>query len=159
MNNIITVFLTLLLTLVNLSNAAADNIDSNRADRSDESSSFLPKYGNWCGLNHPSDPLTAPPPIDTLDSICREHDYCYLANGHMNCDCDSAFIQAINANQRRFSGSEKLLAHTLRVYFRESPCYADQKDKIAPTRVLTGLVKQTDASTRHRLQKIDAQSE
>ncbi|ODB99618.1 hypothetical protein A3197_11865 [Candidatus Thiodiazotropha endoloripes] len=159
MNNIITFFLTLLLTLVNLSNAAADEIDTNRVDRTEESSSFLPKYGNWCGLNHPSDPLTAPPPIDTLDSICREHDYCYLANGHMNCDCDSAFIQAIKANRPRFSASEKLVAHTLRVYFRGSPCYGDQKDKIAPTRVLTGIVKQTDASTRHMLQKINALSD
>ncbi|MCG8016521.1 MAG: hypothetical protein JAY97_09925 [Candidatus Thiodiazotropha sp. 'RUGA'] len=159
MNNNIVLFLTLLSTLLALSNAAADVANTQSIDRSEERSSFFPKYGNWCGLNHPNDPLTAPPPIDTLDSICREHDFCYLANGHMDCECDSAFIRAINANRQRFSGSEKLVAHTLRVYFRGSPCYGDQQDKIAPTRVLTSIVEKANARNKYMIKKIKTLSE
>jgi hypothetical protein len=142
-----------------MAQAGAEEPNTPVEDSEEESSSLMPKYGNWCGLNHPKDPLTAPPPVDTLDSICKQHDFCYLANGHMDCSCDSDFIQAINANRQKFAKTENLVAHTFRVYFRGSPCYGDQKDKIAPTRVLTGLAKKADTRTRQVIKQFKAVSE
>jgi hypothetical protein len=155
-SSLITLFL--LISLLSLT-IHADEVNKVAEDSSEENSSLMPKYGNWCGLNHPKDPLNAPAPVDILDSICRQHDFCYMANGHMDCNCDGDFIQAINSNRQRFNGSEKLVAQTFRVYFRGSPCYGDQKDKIAPTRVLTGLAKKADERTKQVIKKIKTMSE
>ncbi|MEJ2621543.1 MAG: hypothetical protein P8163_15145 [Candidatus Thiodiazotropha sp.] len=157
-SNVISLFLLFLL-IIFIAQASAEETNTPTDNSEEESSPLMPTYGNWCGLNHPKDPLTAPPPVDTLDSICKQHDFCYLANGHMDCNCDSDFIQAINANRQKFAKTESLAAHTFRVYFRGSPCYGDQKDKIALTRALTGLAKKADARTQQVINKFKAASE
>ncbi|MCG8488907.1 MAG: hypothetical protein MI756_15640 [Chromatiales bacterium] len=154
MNGIKINFLLCVLMLLSGSNLIADeNADT------DESSSLMPKYGNWCGLNHPLNPELAAPPIDILDAICRQHDFCYLTRGHMDCECDSEFNRAVVANKQRFSSTERLVAGTFRIYFRGSPCYGDQKDKAPPTRVITGIVEKADARTKQVIQKIKTVTE
>jgi hypothetical protein len=61
---------------LSLSVNAENGVDesSSQAQES-ETSTLMPNYGNWCGLNHPKDINTASDPIDNLDSICKEHDY------------------------------------------------------------------------------------
>ncbi|MCG7943256.1 MAG: hypothetical protein AB2733_20205 [Candidatus Thiodiazotropha taylori] len=122
-------------------------------------SSLMPKYGNWCGLNHPTNPKTAEPPIDILDAICRQHDICYLIRGHMDCECDSEFNRAVVANKERFSATERFVAGTFRIYFRGSPCYGDQREKVPATRVITGIVEKADTRTKQVIQRFKAVTE
>ncbi|MDQ7015404.1 MAG: hypothetical protein Q9N68_03395 [Gammaproteobacteria bacterium] len=37
----------------------------------------VPLYGNWCGPNHPSNPLNAAAPINEIDAACQQHDLAY----------------------------------------------------------------------------------
>ncbi|MES9941890.1 MAG: hypothetical protein ABW104_03755 [Candidatus Thiodiazotropha sp. 6PLUC2] len=129
--------------------------DLAEAEEAEESSSVMPKYGNWCGLNHPSNPEKAEEPIDTLDAICKRHDLCYLDKGHMSCECDGEFNRDVVTNLSRFTGPEKILAHTFRIYFRGSPCYGNQKDKIAPTRVLSSIAKKADIRTKEIIRELE----
>lgn len=56
----------------------------------------MPMHGNWCGPNHPSNPLEASyPPIDPLDEACRQHDVCIAAKGTGDCGCDIAFMNTL----------------------------------------------------------------
>ncbi|MET0028203.1 MAG: hypothetical protein ABW101_11250 [Candidatus Thiodiazotropha sp.] len=126
--------------------------------------SLMPTYGNWCGRDHPHDPENAQAPIDRLDEICRNHDLCYIEKGHMACECDSQFNREIvsGLHEHRFTGSTKLLAHTFRAYFRGSPCVGSSKDKLAPTRVLSAVVKGADRNAErllHRIQSISGHPE
>ncbi len=134
------------------------------ADNTDEGISLMPTYGNWCGRDHPHDPQNAQGPIDRLDEICRNHDLCYIEKGHLSCECDSQFNREVVAGlqENRFTGSTKVLAHTFRAYFRGSPCIGSTQDKLAPTRVLTAVVKGADRKAErliNRIQSITGKSE
>ena len=125
-------------------------------ETTEESSTLMPTYGNWCGRNHPLNPESADKPVDILDAICQRHDLCYVDKGHMSCECDSEFVSAVvsNLKEKRFTGSQKVLAHTFRAYFRGSPCSGNPKDKLAPTRMLTNATKQASRRTEQLINRI-----
>ncbi|MET0065742.1 MAG: hypothetical protein ABW076_05305 [Candidatus Thiodiazotropha sp.] len=128
------------------------------ATSADAKTSLMPTYGNWCGRDHPQNPENAQAPIDRLDEICRNHDLCYLERGHMACECDSQFNKEIvsGLHENRFTGSTKLLAHTFRAYFRGSPCVGSSKDKLAPTRILSAVVKGADRNAERFIRRIQS---
>jgi hypothetical protein len=159
MNKALFVFLIIFSVFALKAEEANQEVDITETDGAEKSSSLMPKYGNWCGLNHPTDPETADEPIDILDAICKNHDFCYIEKGHMSCECDSEFNREVVSNQSRFTGQEKILARTFRIYFRGSPCYGDQKDKIAPTRMLSSIVKKADTRTKEILSKVKSIAE
>jgi len=37
----------------------------------------VPLYGNWCGPNYPSNPISAAAPINEIDAACQQHDLAY----------------------------------------------------------------------------------
>ncbi len=98
-------------------------------------------YGNWCGLNHPADPSTAPAPIDQLDTSCQRHDQCYVDKGQFNCECDAnlqkEISDALKANQ--YQGESKHFARTVHHYFKGSPCNGTPKSKTGPTKVIQNI--------------------
>lgn len=56
----------------------------------------IPMHGNWCGPNHPSNPVEASfQPIDPLDEACRQHDLCVAARGYGSCGCDIGFMETL----------------------------------------------------------------
>jgi len=55
----------------------------------------IPVYGNWCGLNHPSTPALAGPPVNALDAACMRHDICTANRGRFDCGCDLAFMNEL----------------------------------------------------------------
>lgn len=57
------------------------------------------------------------PPLNTLDSLCRDHDYCYDTRGYNNCICDQEFITAIAKNKDRMGSLEKKQALGAQAYF------------------------------------------
>lgn len=103
-------------------------------------------YGNWCGLNHPTDMTTAAEPIDLLDSQCKTHDYCYFEKGDFDCGCDRTMVLDIDQNQkmRRFTTEQYLLAQNIKLHFALSPCNGDVNgNKALPTRILTHVYKKS----------------
>jgi len=59
----------------------------------------VPVYGNWCGLNHPSNPLLAGPPVNALDAACMRHDICTANRGRFDCGCDLAFMNELRTTR------------------------------------------------------------
>lgn len=55
----------------------------------------VPVYGNWCGLNYPSIPAQAGPPVNALDAACMRHDICTANRGRFDCGCDLAFMNEL----------------------------------------------------------------
>ncbi|MES9834071.1 MAG: hypothetical protein ABW139_17680 [Candidatus Thiodiazotropha sp. DIVDIV] len=159
MKNTILFLFTMCSVFSLIAEESNQEIDVPMIDEAEESSSLMPTYGNWCGLNHPKSPENAGDPIDILDGICKQHDICYLERGHMDCGCDSEFNESVVLNINKFTRSEKLFARTFRIYFRGSPCYGDQKDKIAPTRVFTTIAEKTNARTRQILNRAESSVE
>jgi hypothetical protein len=156
MNNTL-LFLLFVLTAFTLkAEESAQALTLTETEEPEEGSSVMPKYGHWCGRNHPKDPEHADEPINTLDASCKKHDLCYLEKGHMACECDSEFNNEVVAylKENRLTGTEKVLAHTFRAYFRGSPCFGNPKDKLAPTRLVTGVVKKADQRTEQIIRRI-----
>jgi hypothetical protein len=150
----------ILLSCSSLLLQAAD-IDVNREltgndIQTEEDSSLMPTYGNWCGANYPKDIEHAGKPIDKLDSICKEHDYCYLEKGYLSCECDSNLTHSISLGleENQFSGKEKIYSHTIFTYFKNSPCSGDHRNKLAPTRAIQSVVKTTETITKKVIGKI-----
>jgi hypothetical protein len=119
-------------------------------------SSIMPRYGNWCGLNHPVNIESAEDPIDDLDSICKTHDYCYIEKGYLSCECDSEFTNSIEIGLRenRFAAREKFFSHSFRTYFKNSPCNGDHRDKFAPTRTIQNVVKKAGDVSKGVIRKV-----
>ncbi len=59
----------------------------------------VPVYGNWCGLNYPSNPALAGPPVNALDAACMRHDICTANRGRFNCGCDLAFMNELRTTR------------------------------------------------------------
>jgi hypothetical protein len=106
----------------------------------------VPVHGHFCGPLHPVlkskddneklKELRSIYPLDDLDILCQEHDFCYLQNGYFNVRCDDNFyLQLNNINFERISKiqydycegyKEILLTHTKGnhmglIYIGESP--------------------------------------
>ncbi len=73
-----------------------------------------PVYGNWCGPKYGSGT-----PIDILDMGCKKHDQCYGTRGYHKCSCDQDFVQYINKNIGKMSGSQKTMATAVKVWLLE----------------------------------------
>lgn len=73
-----------------------------------------PAYGNWCGPNYGSGT-----PIDILDAGCRTHDKCYGSRGYHKCSCDRDFLNHINRNISKMSGSQKTSANAMKVWLNK----------------------------------------
>lgn len=101
------------------------NITDSQQYPDQEKLSIMPRYGHWCGPNFPKRlSPDAPAPIDTLDTLCKKHDYCYEEQGYMACDCDRQFSQeiALQLELNHFKGTEELFAHALTTYFENALC-------------------------------------
>jgi hypothetical protein len=133
----------------------SENVSIN-GTQENETSSLMPNYGNWCGLNHPKDIDNAQDPIDNLDSICKEHDYCYLEKGYLSCECDRNFTDsvALGLIENQFTGKEKLFSHTFRAYFKNSPCSGDHSNKLAPTRAVQNVINNAEEVTKSVINKL-----
>ena len=67
----------------------------------------VPLYGNWCGPGHPQNTTMAPAPIDFVDTACMNHDMCYEKKGYLNCACDQAFQEELQAGFAETGKTEK----------------------------------------------------
>ena len=142
-------------------NPAAGDSELLNADEKDEEKSsplalLLPKYGNWCGPNHPVNIDSAEDPIDKLDAACRRHDMCYAANGYLACECDATFREEVEAGllNDAFEGNERHFARTFRAYFHGSPCNGDAGDKFAPSRAIHNVVNKAAETGKRVVDKI-----
>lgn len=82
----------------------------------------LDVYGNWCGPGHSGGPDHDWAAIDTLDSLCRTHDFCYEDRGYFACSCDNALIKGITSNSDVMTGTEQAMAVVVAAYFLAAPC-------------------------------------
>ena len=76
-------------------------------------------HGNWCGPGVPA-PGTTPPPIDSLDRICKTHDRCYLNKGYLDCSCDQELMNGIVRGREYYKLSE--VEKKILNYFQSSTC-------------------------------------
>ena len=98
-------------------------------------------YGNWCGLDHPTDVAANPLPIDALDAACRRHDLCYTQRGFLSCECDAEFTQELRGEiaNSTYTGLQLATARATHAHFAASPCVGDMKAKTRPVRFLKGV--------------------
>lgn len=117
--------------------------DASNQDSQSFMSAIAPKYGNWCGPDHPKDIHNANAPVDSLDSACKRHDLCYETKGYLNCECDKKLNQEIvqGIKQKQYQRAEAVFARSIHNYFRASPCSGDHSSKIAPSRAVHNLIK------------------
>ena len=54
----------------------------------------LPFYGNYCGRGH-GDPTGNTPPVDAVDTVCRQHNLCYGLLGDFDRRCDRDLIESM----------------------------------------------------------------
>lgn len=73
----------------------------------------IPIWGNWCGPGYGEGI-----PKDVLDSLCKQHDLCYVSEGYWNCQCDRDFIVGISKNLRRMGFRQRMTAIVIREFFR-----------------------------------------
>lgn len=140
-------YCSLMLLIVACSNSPTRNSQTNH--NSGQANSSMPSisiYGNWCGPEHPKDLTslnTPPPPVDQLDRLCMQHDYCYLKRGNFNCDCDSAFSLGVDnaIKAGNIQGTTAITARSFKYHFNASPCDGNSKNKLAPTRALQSIYR------------------
>jgi len=139
--------LTVLLAVASMTCFAAQDkkADSETTKREKPKRSSIVAYGNWCGPQHPRNISSAADPIDRLDAACKRHDLCYAKKGDFACGCDEALVHEIDDDllKRQYHGKTLLIARSIKGHFSVSPCDGDTRDKMLPTRILTGVYKGT----------------
>ena len=96
----------------------------------------VPLYGNWCGPGHPSDSTNALPPIDFVDTACKNHDLCYEERGYFNCSCDLTFQEELQTGFAdtgattedypflvEYASDSPDAVNSVRRYFKLPPCH------------------------------------
>ncbi|ROR94941.1 hypothetical protein EDC56_3756 [Sinobacterium caligoides] len=145
MKRILPLLLTVFLFGCSTSAPTTTERNSQKVDQNKHSltKNLMPKYGNWCGANHPEDINNAEQPINSLDEACMRHDYCYGKSGYFDCTCDAALNDEIISGLKNglYSGQEKVFARSVHLYFNGSPCNGDHSTKVAPSRFLHNIVK------------------
>ncbi len=129
---------------------------SEQTDEGSLTQKLMPKYGNWCGANHPKDMNTADDPIDQLDTACKTHDYCYETKGYLNCSCDNDINQELitGLNEGKYKKTEALYARAVHHYFNGSPCDGDHSSKIGLSRAAQGIVKNVGGKVVNAIKKL-----
>ena len=79
----------------------------------------IPQYGNYCGLNRPTNG-EMPTPTDEVDAACKNHDMCYTEKKSFNVSCDAALITELK-NISPKTESEKVARKLIILYFKNSP--------------------------------------
>lgn len=84
---------------------------------------WIPIYGNWCGLDHPTSFDGADAPVDMLDAACRRHDYCAAARGDFDCGCDIGLMGELRSTRW---GNPVIASHARAIYdgIAMKPCSA-----------------------------------
>lgn len=77
----------------------------------------IPIYGNWCEPGHGQGE-----PIDLLDYLCQQHDWCYQEKGYFHCECDRMLIKEIKNNLHQMKPRERIIGLAICTYFRMAPC-------------------------------------
>ena len=117
---------------------------------------LMPKYGNWCGANHPKDIHNADSPINLLDQACMLHDMCYQEKGYFNCECDSQLNQQMKLaiTENRYSAEEKIYGRSFHIHFDGSPCQGDHSQKVGPSKAVHNMVKKVRSNIERLAEKL-----
>lgn len=154
--------LTALLTIVSMAcfaaqDATQDNkTDSGTTNHEKPKSSSILAYGNWCGPRHPRIINSTVEPIDRLDAACKRHDLCYVKKGDFACGCDEVLVHEIDNGllKRQYYGKTLVIARSIKAHFSVSPCEGNTRDKMLPTRILTGIYQGTKKRVMDILNRI-----
>ncbi|MCS1351675.1 hypothetical protein [Mechercharimyces sp. CAU 1602] len=103
-------------------------------------------YGNWCGPKHGGKKKNSPKPIDTLDSLCMNHDLEYAKWGYFNCTADRNLLWGIVRKYPKMKSREKKMATTVYSYFRKQMAVRGCKNNDLPTSS-PGYAKRLKSST------------
>jgi len=82
----------------------------------------VPVYGRYCG------PKNSGPgaPVDSVDSACYRHDYCYATRGYFNCACDKKLYEELGTVlQRDYSILSNMAYYSgrmIRSFYSLVPC-------------------------------------
>lgn len=83
-------------------------------------------YGNYCGfgMKKPANPKYLLRPVDNLDSICMQHDFCYDTISRRNCICDETITRQAKflVIHGRLSKKQKLIAQAISTIFGINNC-------------------------------------
>lgn len=90
-------------------------------------------HGKYCGfgMKIPGEETRLYPPVDKIDSICLQHDYCYDTVGRRNCLCDESISkQALFLlKEGKLNRKQSLVAKGILILFGRNKCSTRQSAK------------------------------
>lgn len=101
---------------------------------------WIPIYGNWCGLDHPTSFDGAGAPVDALDAACRRHDYCAAARGDFDCGCDIGLMGELRSTRW---GDPVIASHARAIYdgIAMKPCSAPDGMAFKQSQMMSDMMR------------------